>query len=105
LEYMESFDECAIRETKEECGCDIKNIKFLYVTNIKKYAPKHFVHIGLVADWASGVPKIMEPDKAEEWKWYEMDKLPPNDSLFEFCKLSFDSYKTGRTYYSSEKDI
>lgn len=103
LEYMESFEDCAVRETKEECGLEIKNIKFLYLTNVKKYAPKHYVHIGLTAEWASGEPQILEPTKAEEWKWYELDRLP--EPLFEFCKLSFDAYKTGRTYYSSENDL
>ena len=43
LEYMESFEDCAVREVQEECGIKIKNINFLYLTNIKKYAPKHYV--------------------------------------------------------------
>ncbi|MFH1170321.1 MAG: NUDIX domain-containing protein [Candidatus Vogelbacteria bacterium] len=100
LEYMESFEDCATRETKEECGLEIKNIKFLYLTNVKKYAPKHYVHIGLVAKWTSGEPQILEPEKAEEWKWYDLDNLP-DGPIFEFCKLSFDSYKTHKTYYPS----
>ncbi|MFZ2205396.1 MAG: NUDIX domain-containing protein [Minisyncoccia bacterium] len=104
LDYMESFEDCAMRETKEECGIEIKNIKFLYVTNVMKYAPKHYVHIGVVADWASGEPQILEPEKAEEWIWYDLDKLPEGP-MFEFCKLAFDSYKTGKVYYSSEKDL
>ncbi|MFO0718678.1 MAG: NUDIX domain-containing protein [Candidatus Paceibacterota bacterium] len=103
LEYMESFEECAVRETLEECGLEIKNIKFLYLTNVKKYAPKHYVHIGLVADWASGEPKTMEPEKAEDWEWFPLNKLPEGP-MFEFCKLAFDSYKSGRKYYSSEDD-
>jgi ADP-ribose pyrophosphatase YjhB (NUDIX family) len=36
LEHMESFEECAIRETKEECGLEIKNIKFQYLTNVSR---------------------------------------------------------------------
>ncbi len=103
LEYLESFEECAARETLEECGVKIKNIKFLYVTNVKKYAPKHYVHIGITADWESGEPKTLEPTKAEEWKWYDLENLP--EPLFEFCKLAFDAYKSKRVYYSSEKDI
>ncbi|MCK9344505.1 MAG: NUDIX domain-containing protein [Candidatus Pacebacteria bacterium] len=104
LEYMESFEDCAIRETKEECGIEIKNIKFLYVTNVKKYAPKHYVHIGLVAEWASGEPVTLEPDKAEEWEWFELDNLP-DAPTFEFCKLAFDAYKNNRAYYASEEDL
>lgn len=103
LEYMESFEDCAIREVAEECGIKIKNIQFQFLTNITKYAPKHYVHVGLLADWEEGEPKVLEPEKAEEWKWYDLDKLP--EPLFEFCKLSFDAYKTGRNYYSSESDL
>ncbi len=103
LEYLESFEDCAIRETKEECGLEIQNIRFLYLTNVQKYAPKHYVHIGFVADWKSGEPQILESDKAEEWRWYDMNEIP--EPLFEFCRLALDSYKTGRNYYSSEKDL
>jgi 8-oxo-dGTP diphosphatase len=63
LEYMESFEECARRETKEEAGIEIENIKFLGLVNLKTYAPKHYVDIGFTADWKSGEPRVMEPDK------------------------------------------
>lgn len=104
LEYLESFEDCALRETMEECGSTIKNIKFLFLTNSTKYSPKHYVHIGLTAEWESGEPQVMEPDKAEEWKWYEMDealKLP----LFEFCIYSIDAYKNGKNYYPANSTI
>jgi 8-oxo-dGTP diphosphatase len=101
LEHLESFEECAARETLEECGLKIKNINFLYLTNIKKYAPKHYVHIGLIADWSSGEPVTLEPNKAEEWKWYDLNDLPQGPSL-DFCKLAFDAYKTKRNYYPTE---
>lgn len=104
LEYMESFEDCAIRETREECGLELKNLRFLYVTNVMKYAPKHYVHIGMVADWASGEPQLMEPDKADEWHWYDLNELP-SEPMFEFCKLAFDAYRTGRAYYISENDL
>ncbi len=98
LEYMESFEECAIRETKEECGLEIQNIRFQYVTNVKKYKPKHYVHIGLIADWANGEPKTLEPEKAEDWIWYDLNNLP-SGPMFEFCKIAFDALKTGKNYY------
>mgnify|MGYP001562046769 FL=1 len=102
LEYMESFEDCARRETTEESGIKIKNIKFLYLANVKKYSPKHYVHIGMVADWASGEPTALEPNKTEGWKWYDLDNLPK--PLFEFCRLSFDAWDTGRKYYDSENE-
>ena len=76
LEYLESFEDCVKRETKEECGIEIENVRFLYLANVTKYAPKHYVHIGLVADWQSGEPQILEPDKSEKWGWYSLDSLP-----------------------------
>jgi 8-oxo-dGTP diphosphatase len=97
LEYMESFAECAGRETKEECGINIKNIEFLFLANIVKYAPKHYVHIGLIAEWESGEPQILEPEKAESWDWYDLDNLP--EPLFEMCRLSVESYGGRKNYF------
>ncbi len=100
LEYMESFVNCAIRETKEETGIEIKNIRFQFLANITDYAPKHYVHIGLIADWESGDPQILEPDKAELWDWYELDNLP--DPLFKICKISIDCYHNKINYLDSK---
>lgn len=99
LEYMESFEDCAKRETKEECGMDIKNVQFQLLSNVMKYAPKHYVHIGLIADWKSGEPEVLEPEKCESWNWYEIEKLPK--PIFEMCRQAIDCYKTGENYVDS----
>ena len=99
LEYMESFERGALREIQEEYGIEIENIRFLFLANVKKYAPKHYVHIGLIADWKDGEPEILEPDRNEDWDWYEKDNLPA--PLFEMCRMSIESYKTGCMYYDS----
>ena len=96
LEYMESFEDCAIREVKEECGLQIKNLRFLFLSNVAKYAPKHYVHIGMVADWRAGEPQTLEPNKAGAWDWYSLDNLP--EPLFEFCRLSVEAYTQGKSY-------
>jgi 8-oxo-dGTP diphosphatase len=97
LEYMESFEACARRETREECGIDIGEIRFQFVANVTSYAPKHYVHIGLVADWQAGTPKVLEPESSGPWAWYDLAHLP--EPLFEMCRLAIDSYTTGRNYY------
>lgn len=98
LEYMESFEDCAKREISEECGIEVYNVRFNYVTNVFKYAPKHYVHIGLIADWESGDPKILEPDKCEgEWDWYDLNNLP--SPMFEMCKLAIKAYKENINYF------
>lgn len=96
LEYMESFEDCAKRETREECGIEIDNIRFQFTANVRKYAPKHYVHIGLIADWKSGEPQILEPEKCESWNWYDLNNLPK--PMFEFCVLAVESFKTRENY-------
>ena len=97
LEYMESFSDCAKREVGEECEMEIKNIRFQYLANVTKYSPKHYIHIGLVADWKSGEPKVLEPEKSGSWGWYNMGNLP--QPMFEMCRLSVESHKTGKNYF------
>lgn len=96
LEHMESFEECAKRETMEECGIEITNVRFQFLANVRKYAPKHYVHIGLLADWASGEPLVLEPDKAEGWAWYDLNALP--QPMFTMSMMAVESYKDGRIY-------
>ena len=76
LEYMESIIECAKRETLEEAGITIKNIRLLCVGNVKRYAPKHYLEIGLIADWESGEPVVIEPNKVESWNWHDPNDMP-----------------------------
>lgn len=76
LHFMESPEECARREIREETGLEVENIRFLCLSNLMKYDGKHYIDIGMVADWKSGEPKVMEPDKCEFWDWYDLDNLP-----------------------------
>jgi 8-oxo-dGTP diphosphatase len=76
LELGESWEECAIRETQEEAGIKIKNIRFATATNDIFREDKHYVTICMVADYDSGEPQIMEPEKCFEWNWFEWDNLP-----------------------------
>ena len=97
LEYMESFEQCAKREVLEETGMEIENVRFLCLFNLKNYPPKHYVDIGVIADWKSGEPKIMDPDKIEGWGWYDLNALP--EPLFRMMPKYFEAYHTGKHYY------
>lgn len=77
LEFGESWENCARRETFEEAGIKIKNVKFGFVTNeIPKEEGKHVVTIHMIADYDSGEPKIIEYEKWEKWDWFSWDALP-----------------------------
>ena len=99
LEYMESFEDCAKREVLEETGIEIENVKFLCLANLKAYAPKHYVHIWLTADWKSGEAKVMEPEKCEGWDWYELDKI--REPQFKTNPIALEALKTARNYFDS----
>ncbi len=77
LEFNESWEECAARETLEETGIKIKNIRFGTVTNdIFKKENKHYITIFMLAELDCGEVKIMEPEKCEKWEWFDWGSLP-----------------------------
>lgn len=77
LEHGESFEQCAKRETKEEAGINIKNVRFVTATNdVFEHENKHYVTIYVLADWVSGEPQVLEPDKLIKWQWVDWRKLP-----------------------------
>jgi 8-oxo-dGTP diphosphatase len=99
MKYMETIEDCAKRETFEETEIKIKNIKFQFLVNVRKYKPKHYLHIGVLADYKSGKVKLKEPEKCEGWDWYSLNKLPK--PLFWMAKLAIDAYKTKRIYFKN----
>ncbi len=77
LEYGESWEDCARREVREETSIEIKNLRFGIVTNdIFEQEQKHYIAICMVADFAFGDVRLMEPDKCESWNWFSWEQLP-----------------------------
>lgn len=96
LEKYESWEQCAIREAKEETNLNISNLKFVYLTNdIFEKEERHYITIFMRASEWKGDVKVMEPDKVEKWEWIEWkkDSLPsplfqPLDNLLKEGKYS-----------------
>lgn len=83
LEFGESWEECAKRETTEETGLEIENVRFLGVTNdVMPKDKKHYITIAMVADWKNGEPENLEKNKCLGWKWYALENIPENKSAF-----------------------
>ncbi len=76
LEFGESIEYCVKREAKEEAGIEVRNIKFLCLSSLKRYKGKHYIDIGMTAELVGEEPKIMEPEKCEKWGWYDLNNLP-----------------------------
>ena len=100
LEFGESIFECGRREVFEETGIKIKKIRFNRLANVTSYKEKHYVDVSLIAEFASGKVTLKEPNKAEFWDCYDIEKLPK--PLFKFCVTAFESFKNGKIFYDSK---
>jgi 8-oxo-dGTP diphosphatase len=77
LEYGESPEECAARETQEEFGVEISGPTPVAFTNdVFAAEDRHYVTLFVQAKLESGEPKIMEPDKTSEIGWFAWDGMP-----------------------------
>ncbi len=94
VEEGESIEEAAIRETKEEIGCDVNIIKYAgyidFEINQKEYRSHNF----LANIKKEQVPEVMEKDVFSHFFWmpineYEKHSVAPN--VKEFCKKWVDS--------------
>lgn len=91
LEFGETFEECALRELREEAGdITVANLRFGTVSNdIYSDAGRHYVTILMLADHVSGDPEVREPEKFERWEWFRRQELP--DNLFPALRTIFGS--------------
>lgn len=79
LEMMESLEDCAKREIKEECNLDIDNLSYIGITNnVMKDIDAHYITIYFSTSEFKGELKIMEENKCSEWKWFKEGELPIN---------------------------
>lgn len=77
LEFGETVEECAARELLEETGLVAHSIRTLtWVNNVFEAENKHYITIFTIADTFTGTPMLKEPDKAEEWQWFDLATLP-----------------------------
>ncbi|KAH9825961.1 hypothetical protein Tdes44962_MAKER03885 [Teratosphaeria destructans] len=78
LEHGESFEDCAIREVKEETGLDVDDVRFLTAVNsVFSETGKHYVTVFMTAmarDRGS-MPQLLEPEKCDGWSWSTFDEL------------------------------
>jgi 8-oxo-dGTP diphosphatase len=79
LEKFETPEDCVIRETKEECGINIKSLKpDIFINNFFKETNKHYVTLYFIANKWSGIPIVKEPNKMIEWIFCDINELPDN---------------------------
>lgn len=77
LEFGESLEQCASRETLEETGLSLERcIKGPYVNNVFSDVNKHYLTVFMISGQFTGEPQQREPEKCDGWMWFDIDALP-----------------------------
>lgn len=78
LEFGETFETCAIRETFEETGLTVDSPTFFALTNdLFADEHKHYISVFMRAQYPKHQPiKNQEPHKILDWQWFKLSELP-----------------------------
>jgi 8-oxo-dGTP diphosphatase len=77
LEFGETVEECAKRETGEETGMEIRQVRHAAFTNdLFENHGKQYITLFVTAEWTSGEPENLEPEFCDGWDWFKWDQLP-----------------------------
>lgn len=74
-EYGETFFEGAAREVEEETSLRISRME-LFGAADDIASDRHFVTLWVLAHSCAGTARVTEPDKQDEWRWFDIDALP-----------------------------
>lgn len=79
LDGNETFIKAMIREVKEEASIDIaaKDLEVAHAMH-RKSPPEERIDFFIKANDWRGEPKIMEPDKCDDLRWFPINNLPAN---------------------------
>ncbi len=95
IDYGESPEQTAIRETQEETGISITDLKFRVITNdIFEAERVHYITVWFDANYVSGEATVKSPKEESEVGWFTWDALP--QPLF----LPLQNLLNGNTYPS-----
>lgn len=92
LDFLETLEQCAVRETLEEVGVAISIDSLLCVTDhLVPAEGQHWVSPAFLARVSSRDAKNCEPEKTQEVRWFPPDNLPPNLTIT--ARNAIEAYK------------
>lgn len=99
VEAGETMTAAAVREANEELGVSVSSDNLRFALLIHKCdRPCNLVYYNayFICNCYNGDPKICEPHKCSELKWFDLDDLP-NDLMDDRRKALF-AYQSGKHY-------
>ena len=91
-----------IRECKEEIGIEVtpEDLTFIHLSH--RFSPdRTYYDIYFTVNSFRGEPRIAEPDKCSDLKWFDIDALP--EDMIECRKKAVQNYRD-KVYYSEITD-
>jgi len=96
-DLYESIVATAARELVEEAGVVVAATRFkkkTFTNDVFVTEGKHFVTLYVEALWrpSDGEPRVMEPEKCEEWRWFDEAPSPLFPPVQNLMKDGFDPW-------------
>lgn len=91
VEPGESLEEAVARETLEEVGITVKNIRYF---GSQPWPFPDSLMLGFTAEYASG-EIVMEPGEIEAADWFTKDNLPPVPGPLSIARKLIDAFVAG----------
>ncbi len=88
-----------VRECAEELGIDvkIKDLSFVHLSHrVSNTGGRTYYDIYFVVNKYHGIPKVIEPDKFSELRWFKIDDLP--NEIIDIRKIVLDNYRNNIQY-------
>jgi ADP-ribose pyrophosphatase YjhB (NUDIX family) len=96
LDGNEQVTRAMAREALEEAGIIIQPKDLQVVHTMHRNSNKEYIDFFLTANKWKGEPQIREKDKADEMRWFSLDKLPEN--IIPPVKKAIDDYMRKETF-------
>ena len=100
LDFGESPDLCAARETFEETGVSVTNVEFVAITNdVLLELSKHYLTVWMHGDADNVPPQIGDTAEINDIGWFSPDQLPSPLHLY------FQNLLDGRSWPRSPSNM
>lgn len=100
VEFGERLVDAAKREAKEETGLDVSRMELISISDDIMY-DKHYVTVVFKAFSVSEGPIIMEKEKFEDMRWFDINNLPK--PMFVATENALKNYFSKTIYVEAEK--